>query len=182
MPMLLLHLFALVALQVKPQAEPPQRPALPKNIQELVDRARSVPPEFAADVLLRLAESDLVKDADAKRDLIEEAFRRAAGAQEPVKRLSLRPGGGDTRVSFQARAFAQDLDGLTLQSRAVIDMVKVDKAKAREMFRQIPVPHVPKLNCADMLVYDVSAFYEALGEVAGNTFSAKERAEEAHVK
>src|SRR5581483_11049307 len=172
MPMLLLHLFALVALQVKPQAEPPQRPALPKNIQELVDRARSVPPEFAADVLLRLAESDL----------IEEAFRRAAGAQEPVKRLSLRPGGGDTRVSFQARAFAQDLDGLTLQSRAVIDMVKVDKAKAREMFRQIPVPHVPKLNCADMLVYDVSAFYEALGEVAGNTFSAKERAEEAHVK
>ena len=173
--------FALF-LQVKPPAEPPQRPELPKKMQELVDRARSVPPEFSADALLRIAESDAVRDSATKAELIEEAFRKAGGAQEPMKRRSLRPGGGDTRVSFQARAFAQELDALSLQSRAVIDLVKVDKPKARELFSQIPAPHLPKLTCADTLVYDVSAYYEALAEVAASTFTAKERVEEAHVK
>jgi hypothetical protein len=177
-----LSIFTAVALQVTPPAEPPRAPAMPKKVVELVDRARSVPPEFAADALLRIAESDAVKDQAAKKELIEEAFRKAGGAQEPMKRRGLTPGGGDTRVSFQARAFAQDLDALSLQSRAVIDMVKVDKRKARELFSRIPTPHVPKLTCADTLLYDVSAFYEALAEVVSNTFTAKERAEDAHIR
>ena len=44
--------------------------------------------------------------------MIEEAFRKGGAAQEPMKRRGLKPGGGDTRVSFQVRAFAQDLDAL----------------------------------------------------------------------
>ena len=38
------------------------------------------------------------------------------------------------------------------------------------------------LACADTLVYDVSAYYEALAEVAANGFTPKERAEEKHAK
>jgi hypothetical protein len=182
MPALLLPLIPLFAMQVKPPAETKRPSAIPKKMVELVDRARSVPPEFAADALLRIAESDAVTDTEAKKELIAEAFRKGGSAQEPMKRRGLRPGGGDTRVNFQARAFAQDLDALSLQSRAVVDMVKVDKPKARELFQQIPSPRVPKLTCADMLVYDVSAYYEALAEVAAKTFTAKERAEDAHAK
>src|SRR5207245_10342454 len=119
-----------LAMQTKAPAESPRAPALPTKLLELVDRARSVPPEFGADALLRLAESDAVADPDAKRELIEEAFRKAGTAQEPMKRRSLKPGAGDTRVSFQARAYAQDLDALSLQSRAVSAMLHVDKSKA----------------------------------------------------
>jgi hypothetical protein len=179
---LILPWFAFLAMQTPPPAETPRAPALPKKLLELVDRARSVPPEFAADALLRVAESDAVADPGAKRELIAEAFRKAGTAQEPMKRNSLKPGGGDTRVSFQARAYAQDLDVLSLESRAVSDMLRVDKTKARELFGQITPPRVSKLACADTLVYDVSAYYESMAEIAASAFTPKERAEEQHVK
>jgi hypothetical protein len=182
MAVLIFPVLALFAAQAPPPADPPRAPAIPKPVMELVDRARSVPPEFSADALLRIAESGAVKDAHVQKEWIEEAFRKAGAAQEPLKRRGLRPGGGDTRTSFLARAFAQDLDALSLQSRAVIDMVPIDKVKARELFSRIAAPHVPKLTCADELVYDVSAFYQALQAVASNTFTAKERGEEAHAK
>src|SRR5262249_50299188 len=121
-------------------------------------------------------------DPDVRKKLIDEAFRKAGAAQEPMKRRGLRPGGGDTRVTFQARAFAQDLDSLSLQRRAVHDMVAVDQRKARQRFGEISAPRVPKLTCADSLVYDVSAFYDVLTEVAASTFTAKERSEEEHAK
>jgi hypothetical protein len=140
--------------------------SLPKPVVELVDRARSVPPEFGADALLRIAESDTLRDAAARRELIEEAFRLAGAAQEPIKRRAIKPGSADSRINFQARAYAQDLDTLSLQSRAVADMLRVDKRQAREMFSQIAPPRVPRLACADLLVYDVSAYYEALGQIA----------------
>ena len=140
--------------------------SLPKPVVEMVDRARSVAPEFGADALLRLAESDLVADPGAKRELIEEAFRLAGAAQEPMKRRAIKPGSADSQVNFMARAYAQELDALSLESRAAADMLRVDKARAREMFAQIAPPRLPPLGCADLLVYDVSAYYETLGQIA----------------
>src|ERR1041384_4049837 len=108
MRVLLLIFCAVVALEAQKPPEPAKAPAMSKKMQELVERARSVPPEFSADALLRIAESDAVTDSGVKKELIEEAFRKAGGAQEPMKRKGLRPGGGDTRATFQARAFAQE--------------------------------------------------------------------------
>ena len=163
-------------------AFPLRAAALPKPLLELVDRARSVPAEFGADALLRIAESDAVADPATKRDLIEEAFRLAGAAQEPLRRRGIKPGSADSRASFQARAYAQELDGLSLQARAVTDMLRVDKARARDMFSQMAPPRVPKLVCADLLVYDVSAYYEALGEIQAKAFTPKERATEEPIK
>ena len=182
-----LPLFALFAMQEKPPAEPvaaaaESRPALPKAMVEMVDRARNVPPEFGADTLLRIAESDAVPEKALKRELIEEAFRMAGGAQEPLKRFGTKTGTGDSRTSFQARAYAQDLDALTLQSRAVSDMLRVDPPKARELFSAIAPPQAPRLTCMDSLIYDVSAYYETMADVARSAFTPKERAEEEHVK
>src|SRR5579863_7209542 len=119
-----LSLYTLFALQSGQPA--PARPALPKPLAALVDRARNVPAEFGADSLLRIAESDALADTALKRELIEEAFRMAAAAQEPIKRLGTKSGAGDSRAVFQARAYAQELDALSLQSRAVIDMLRWD--------------------------------------------------------
>jgi hypothetical protein len=170
----MVHMFALLLLAAAA--------TLPKPFVELVDRARSVPPEFGADALLRMAESEAVTDTAAKRELIEEAFRLAGAAQEPMKRRGIRPGSADSHVNFLARAYAQDLDTLSLQSRAVADMLRIDKRKARDLFARIAPPRVPKLACADLLVYDVSAYFEAAGEIAKTAFTPKERAAQDHAK
>ena len=61
------------------------RAAVPPEFQALADRARGLPPEFTADVLLRLAVSPQVTDAKWKRGLIEDAFLSAAGAPQPYR-------------------------------------------------------------------------------------------------
>ena len=142
---------------------------------DLANRAHSVPAEFAADALLRIAASSQAVDPAWKRQLIEDAFHIAAGAQQPyARRAWLQSHGG-----LAEKAFAQGLDACTLQCRAVEAMLAVDRRKAREMFDQIPAPAIPRLSCEDALVYDVSAFYATLGDVAQQAFNPKEVAEQA---
>ena len=152
------------------------RPADRAGFEAFIDRARAVPAEFAADALIRLAASDQAKP-EQKLALLEEAFRRAAGAQQPLKKRS----GTAARTgsaAFLDRAFAQDLDANTLQCRAVRAMLPLDRKKARELFRDIPRPQLKRLTCDDGLVFDVSAYYETLGELANSAFTPAEVAED----
>lgn len=150
----------------------PAAPIDAVEIDGLIDRARSAPAEFAADALIRLSQSDRVAK-DKKAELLEEAFRRATGAQQPLKKRAIpavRAGG----AAFLNRAYAQDLDANSLQCRAVRGMLQLNPGKAREMFTEIPRPALAKLNCDDALVYDVSIYYETLAEVAKRGFTAAE--------
>ncbi|MGA2216037.1 MAG: hypothetical protein ABSH31_22380 [Bryobacteraceae bacterium] len=61
-------------------AAPAEIAKLPEPYQSLVDLAAGAPPEFAADALLRIVEKGRPADEDARRGLIEEAFRSAAAA------------------------------------------------------------------------------------------------------
>jgi hypothetical protein len=70
------------------------------------------------------------------------------------------------------------LDALSLQSRAVRDMLPIDSAKARQLFQEIPRPALAPLTCYSPLFYDVSDFYLTLGAVAQNAFTAQERKKE----
>ncbi|HWQ54688.1 MAG TPA: hypothetical protein VN442_13470 [Bryobacteraceae bacterium] len=142
------------------------------DLDGLIDRARSVPAEFAADALIRLAQSDRVAKAK-KPELLEEAFRRATGAQQPLKKRAI-PAVRTGAAAFLNRAFAQDLDANSLQCRAVRGMLELNPRKAREMFTDIPRPAPAKLTCDDALVPDVSIYYETLAEVAKSGFSAAE--------
>jgi hypothetical protein len=122
--------FSLLLFGALLQAEIPK---LPEPYQSLVELSHSTPPEFAADALLRLAESRKVQDKNALRGLIEEAFRLAAVASLPVKMRGL-PNLVDTRADRLNEAYALKLDVPSLQSRAVIDMLAVDAPKARQLF------------------------------------------------
>lgn len=141
-------------------------------IQSAIDMARGAPGEFAADALIRIAALEQV-EKPRKLELLEQAFHRAAEAQEPYKRRA-----AITNVTgsagFYNRAYDQDLDGLTLRLRAVQAMLPLDPRKARELFLDIPRINLPKLKCEEFLVYDVSRYYEVLGAVAKQGFSAKE--------
>jgi len=154
-------LIAAAAAQEPPAASPKH----PPEIEALVDRARSAPPEFAADTLIRIATAQKFTDRAWKRELLEEAFRRAAAAQHPYKKQAVAPR-RDTPRGFMDRAFSQNLDARSLQSRALSELVKLDVSKARELLGEMPPLQLPALTCKEPLVYDVSGFYEMLGEIA----------------
>ena len=144
----------------------------PAEVQALVDTARGAPAEFAADALLRVAGLDKL-DKAYRMELLEDAFRLAAGAQQPLKR---RPAffQFEGQTGFLERAWSQDLDAMSLRMRAVALMLPLDPARARHLFTQTPAPSLSRLTCEDPLAYDVSLFYAVLGRVAAETFSAKE--------
>lgn len=149
-----------------------QRP--PAEIVALINDARSVPAEFNVDTLLRLVESNKIADQRWKLEIIEEAFRLASGARQPIKRKALPGGLVDSRSGYLALAFDLNLDALSLQCRAVRAMLTVDKQKARELFKEISNPKLPPLSCDEALVYDVSDFYDTLNKIALTTFSQEE--------
>jgi hypothetical protein len=145
----------------------------PQEIIAFINSVRSAPPEFAADILIRLAASENIKDPLWKRELLEEAFRTAVGAQQPVKRVYFSPNPVDTRAGYRAYGFDMKLDVLSLQCRAVDEMLAIDKLKARELFSEMPKPELPPLDC-DALAYEVGDLYITLKKIVQNTFNAEE--------
>jgi len=125
--------------------------------------AHGAPGEFAADALLRIAALEPLGSVRRIR-LIEEAFSRAAEAQQPFKRrgamLSV-----SSNAGFLERAFGQDLDALSLRARAVQAMLPLDAGKARRLFLEIPPVDVPLVSCGSFLVFDVDRYYDALAAV-----------------
>jgi hypothetical protein len=142
----------------------PAPAAAPADLDALIAAARSAPAEFSSDALIRIAALDQI-EKDRRIELLVQAFQRASGAQQPYKRHAT-PLGTDGSVGYWNRVFSQDLDGLSLRLRAVDSMLALDKAKARELFLQIPTPNPPKLTCDEFQVYDVGRFYEVLGNLA----------------
>ena len=78
--------------------------------------------------------------------------------------------------------FDQRLDRLTLQSRAVREMMKLDPKKALDMFQAISFPSPHRCSCEDALVDDVSEYYETLAQIADSAFSPAERRLGSHVE
>jgi hypothetical protein len=150
------------------------------ELAALISDARSVPSEFASDALIRIAESNKINAKTQKRELLEEAFRLASSAQRPIRRVGLPGSLVDTRSGYLSLAYARKLDTFSLQLRAVKAMLAVDKAKARQLFTEIPKLQLQPLRCEDALVYDVSDFYDTLDSIAQTTFSREEKEENLH--
>ena len=171
-------LIAAVLIVLPLAAEPPK---LAEPYRSLIDLAQGAPPEFAAVGILRVVESGKLTDKDPRRDLVEQAFRLASSATFHLRMRRLPGSLADTRSAYLGSAYNLKLDRLSLQSRAVRDMLPIDGPEARELFQEISQPTFAKLTCDDPLVYDVSDFYQTLGMIVDQTFTAKERGKEAHV-
>src|ERR1700737_2013593 len=128
---------------------------LPEPYQSIVELAYSSPPEISSDALLRVVESGKVADRKTKRDLAEQAFRLAGSAKFPVRMRGVPGSIVDTRSGYLSKAYDLKLDALSLESRAVHDLLSIDAAKARELFQEIARPTLTPLTCDDALVYDV---------------------------
>ena len=138
--------------------------AAPADLDALIDSARAAPGEFAADAMIRIAGTDKI-EKPRKIELLEQAFQRASGAQQPYPRHAA-PLRLDGSSSYWNRVYKQDLDALTLRLRAVDAMLPLDGRKAGDLFAQIPPLEFPPLKCEDFLVYDATRFYDALARIA----------------
>jgi hypothetical protein len=137
-------------------------------IELLVEAAGTAPAEFASDALLRLSTSSRVTPA-WRRELIDEAFVRAYGSQEPYRRTTTQPVSSDTRQGADLLAYSTALSRVSLQVRATRLMTYVDPPRARELFEWIELNPAPA-TCADPLVPDVEEYYVALGQIARDTY------------
>ncbi len=136
------------------------------DIYQLVERAQSVPPEFAASTLLRVAASPAFTDKTWKKELLMDAFRFGGMSRYPMQRSIIRGHGAESsQASLISLAYAQKLDRLSLQGMAVKQMIPMDKAKAWDMFNEIQPPTIAKGSCEDLLLDDPSAYYDLISLV-----------------
>ena len=147
----------------------------PPEITSVVDAALTAPPEFGSDVLIRLAQSNRIKDSRWKRELLEEAFNLAAKSEQKTKQTYFGTV-ADTREGYLGLALAENIDALSLQVKVVAAMLDIDKTRARELFLQIPEPDRPTLTCDAALVPDVTQFYLVLKRIVNEAFTANETA------
>lgn len=157
-----------------------ESPKLPEPFRTISDLAAAAPPEFAADALLGMVESGKLVDKNSRRVMIEQAFQSAASAKFPVRMQGLPGTTTDTSSGSLSQAYDLKLDVLSLQSRAVRDMLPLDPAKARDLFSQIVKPTLAPLTCDDALIYEPSEYYVALTAVVNGAFTAKEKAKDEH--
>ena len=132
-------------------------------LMQIVELAQSAPAEFAAQALLRVAQSANLRDKAWKRELLDQAFQSAASARNPVSR---RIGTGivlnGSWEQMTSEAANLGLDRLSLQTKAVGAMLTVNTRQARELFLTIPQPVPARLHCEDALVEDPSVYFEDL--------------------
>jgi hypothetical protein len=169
---------SLLVLSAAALAATPERPKLPPDLDRIVQLANATPPEFTADALLRVAtQSRVVKSL--RIELIDHAFHAAAGAQFPTP-LIADNAFADTGSAMTASAAKLKLDTLSLQVRAVLDMLQIDRPAARKLFLEINPPTPDPRSC-DQPIPDVASMYDALAAVANTTFTEQERKKEEHL-
>lgn len=146
------------------------------DIDALVASASSSAPEFSADLLIRIAESNLFRDKEKKAALLEDAFRRSSEAQQKVRR-KIWAGPVDSRSGYLSAAYDLRLDELSLKSRVVKAMLGLDAPRARALFSEIPKLKLSALSCPDALGYEVSEFYTTLQAIGEKGFDKEEKAQ-----
>ncbi len=143
------------------------------EIENLISSGRSLPAEFAIDILLRLAVSNSV-DTKWKQEIFGEAFTLTQNVQNELRSKGLPEISADTRANYRSSAFDMSLDALSLRSRIINQIVSMDKSEALRMLGEIsPKLRFTPLSCSDQMVYDVSDFYRMLGNVTQNVYDEK---------
>jgi len=147
------------------------------ELNSIVDLAAGIPSEFGADFLLRLVESAKITNPLLKTKLLEKAFYLAESAQQPIKLVGIPGSLVDTRSGYLAMAFRLNLDKLSLQSKAVIDLLQLDRIKGEKLFEEIRFPTLKPLGCEEPLIYDPGPYYRTLASVLDRGSMRKEESE-----
>lgn len=152
------------------------------DLAKIADLAQSAPPELAADALLRVAASERNQDRAWKIELLEDALQMAALARQPNRQKIIGSRTVDrSRAEILSLAFDQRLDRLSLQGRVVRQMLKLNRAKALDMFQRTTWPSLRSRQCRDALVDHVAEYYELVAEIVAFAFTPEQRHRRDHV-
>jgi hypothetical protein len=155
-----------VAAGVDARAQAPAR--LERALRTLADDAVALPPELAADALIRIAGSARVNNT-WKRQLLTDAFFKAYAVREAYRRSTTQSLSPETRQGADLLASSMSLNRVSLQVRAAQLMAYVDQRGARELFEWIDLNPSEGI-CEDPLVATVDEYYTALSLLARTTF------------
>ncbi len=159
-------LCLLACTYLSPGQIAPALPAKPKpdrELEDLIQRLASLPPEFEADSLLLLVEAGKIK-LESKIATLDRIFLSAgrASVSSPTRgMLENYRWLGESTPALIAQSSASGQDRLVLRLRAVDAMKDLNVEHAAEMFDSIHLPS-PTLSCADALMPQPHRYYETL--------------------
>jgi acetyl esterase/lipase len=151
------------------------------ELVRLIDELRVTPPEFAAASMIKLSGHPEIDDA-WRKEILEEAFRIAFDAKYPLKMKHLSESEVETRSGYKSMAYALEMDRLSLQLLAILDLVRIDQKKARLLWGEMLKPELAPRKCEDTLLYDVLNYYHAMAEMARKAFTDEEMKDGEDVK
>ena len=155
------------------------------QVVQLIGVAHELEPEYAADILLRLAERPgLIESSTKRQELLEEVFALAAGVEHHYSQFYVGAGPGylgSSREVMLGHVYDLGLDTLSLQTVVMKLMLTSNPTKAIELLQLIRTPLPEAATCESTLVDDVHRFYPALEMAARLGFSAEERRKGRHV-
>jgi len=141
----------------------------------LLRDAESLPPEFAADIVLQVVENSASLTTPQKIRALKNAFDEAAQAQDDVLRRPWGSGVEETSEGLHALALSVGrLDRISQQSAAVQDIVEIDPKLARVKLGMIALPRFDPPPCYATWLYFPDAYYEAVARVMTAGFSPEE--------
>lgn len=144
-----------------------------QELVRLIDELRAAPPEFAADSMIKLSPHPEIDDK-WKVEILEDAFRIAFDAKYPYKMKHLSESQAETRTGYKSRAFDLKMDRMSLQLRAILNLIRLDAKKARALWSETRKLNLPALRCEETLLYDISDYYRAMTEMARSAFAREE--------
>jgi hypothetical protein len=122
----------------------------------------AVPAEFAADLMIRIADSPGAAKEGARwrATLYQDAFDLAGAAQDPLPRVPV----PDRTLDLQTRVVANasrmlGLDTLSLRVRAIQGLQEFRTASAIELTQRLDA-RLPSLTCRDALVPNPTAMFD----------------------
>lgn len=140
------------------------------DVARAIAAARQVPAEIRADALIRLSTVHALDGDPLRLSLLREVFTDADRATWTFPIIADRPGRplDDTSGSYVSARSDQQLDKLSLQSRAVAVLCKFDPKAAADLFARIELPQMPVPACSDAFSPDLSAYFMAAANIAAS--------------
>ena len=143
----------------------------PSSIRVLAESIPgAVPPEFAADLLIRVGDSPAGarEPAEWRADLYEQAFQLARFAPDALPSYIRRDPRARSRINPVGPA--ERLDALSLQVRAFNGLLELRRGRALELAGTIDV-RIPALTCSDAMVPSPAGAFD----IARHSFDLLER-------
>ena len=137
----------------------------PLRVRELTEASSALPAPLGADALIRIAAKVGPHCPPVAQDLLKRAFDKADSVKPEMSFSIAIMHSTDSRIAFIGNGYSLQMDKLSLQSRAVLQMAPMNASEAIRLFQSIPPPGSPVANCSSAFVADVSIYYKALTKV-----------------